>query len=112
MTFGFISRALDGFGVFKGSSFIPLYQTFTQRFNAYREKHKERARIREGKDDESLAFYNQNVRFFACDSYEGLSIEEDAYIPLHWKSDQELTTKGTFACGLEALRSRSSKSMT
>lgn len=69
------------FGVLKGESFIYAYKQFHDMFAKYKEYQKAK----------SSPFLDQEVRFFAFDSFEGLPENDDQDIPLHWTGDKPMS---------------------
>lgn len=76
------------FGVFGGASFAHAYNNYINRFITYKQNQPNYS------DD---PFINQQVRFFAFDSFEGLPQVDDQAIPLHWRGANTMKCdKNTF----------------
>jgi hypothetical protein len=81
------------FGVFRGKSFAHAYKFYTERFSGYK-------KLKEIFAEDP--FLNQQTKFFAFDSFEGLPQDNDTDIPLHWiGSDTMKCDKNTFVKSLQ-----------
>jgi len=70
------------FGVFKGDSFIYAYKTHNELYTRYKKAHA---------NEPENTFLNQNVRFFAFDSFKGLPDNNDQDIPIHWTGESPMS---------------------
>ncbi len=66
------------FGVYKGDSFTHAYGYHRDLIRRYRKLNPGR----------SNSFLEQNLRYFAFDSFQGLPQTDDTQIPLHWRGER------------------------